>query len=158
MSQFQDNLHASILDKLIDLDPGTSSETQSNQSYSLRDIKSSVARDIEQLLNTKRDISYVPSTFKEVENSVFTFGLNDYSADNPGDTGFRKKILKDIRATLKKFEPRLKNVTVRLGTVPEKKVALNFRISGLLVVDPIAEPVIFDTRFDAERKEYHVEL
>ena len=151
------NYYASILDRLIDRDPQASKDPQGKVT-TLNELRDSVFRDIEKLLNTKRNIVPVPATFKEVENSVFTFGLKDYSAESPRDPGFRKRILKDVRTTLKKFEPRLKNLTVHLGALAEKKVALNFRISGLLVVDPISEPVVFDTRFDPERKEYHVEL
>ncbi|OKY76365.1 MAG: hypothetical protein BM485_03760 [Desulfobulbaceae bacterium DB1] len=155
--QLQDNLHASILDRLIDHEPELSSETAQSRSTGFREIREAVIRDIENLLNTKRSILPVSAAFPEVEKSLFTFGVADYSADSPNSSYFRKKLLKDLRNTLARFEPRLRNVTVRVDPSSDNAQGLGFRISGVLVVDPIAEPVIFDTYFDPKKDRYVIE-
>jgi type VI secretion system protein ImpF len=50
----------------------------------------------------------------------------------------------------------LKNVTVVLEAGADKEHRLSFRISAILMVEPIREPVTFDTYFDSIRKEYVV--
>jgi len=34
---------------------------------------------------------------------------------------------------------------------------LGFKITGLLMIDPMPEPIIFDTRFDINKGEYTIE-
>lgn len=155
--ELADNLHASILDRLIDNEPELSAESTSSQAAGFRAIRESVIRDIEDLLNTTRYILKIPKAFADVDNSVFTFGLKDYSAESPNSAFFRKKLLRDVRNTIIKFEPRLKNVSVHIETLSNSAGGIGFRISGTLVVDPISEPVVFDTRFDSQRGEYHID-
>jgi type VI secretion system protein ImpF len=66
----------------------------------------------------------------------------------------RQQLRQDVERTISRFEPRLKNVTVHLETPTEKERNLRFRISGLLVVEPVAQPVSFDTYFDVNRSQY----
>ena len=153
----EDNLHASILDRLIDYEPELSRESSRSQAASFREIKRSVIRDIENLLNAKRNILPVPTAYHHVEKSLFTFGLKDYSADSPTSSFLRKKLLRDVQKTLTKFEPRLRNVSVHLVPLEKEEQGIAFRISGVLVVHPIAEPVIFDTHFNSNRGEYLIE-
>ena len=48
-----------------------------------------------------------------------------------------------------RFEPRLTSVEVEIVQTPTAlKSLLAFRVSGLLLVDPISEPVSFDTVAD----------
>jgi type VI secretion system protein ImpF len=52
------------------------------------------------------------------------------------------------------FEPRLRNVSVQVEMATDKDRTLRFRINGLLIVEPEAEPVTFDTFFDVNRGQY----
>lgn len=151
------NLYLSLLDRLIDNDPSQTVESSSQRNITFREIKKSVIRDIENLLNSKRNITPVPNACPEVKQSVFTYGLKDYSADSPNSAFFRTTLLKDIRNTLTQFEPRLKNTVITFETTSGKVRTINFRISGILVVDPIKEAVVFDTNFNANRGEYTID-
>ena len=46
-------LRASILDRLIDNDPGNNVERDPDQHQKLKDLRNSVRRDLENLLNTR---------------------------------------------------------------------------------------------------------
>jgi type VI secretion system protein ImpF len=87
---------------------------------------------------------------------VATYGLKDFTAKNTDSQKLRQDIRKDVERSIARFEPRLKNVKVDLETGTKKERNLSFRISAMLVVDPIREPVAFDTYFDSIRKEYVV--
>jgi type VI secretion system protein ImpF len=66
----------------------------------------------------------------------------------------RQQLRQQIERTISRFEPRLKNVKVNFEISMQNERTLGFRIAGLLVVDPVTEPVTFDTYFDVIKGEY----
>ena len=156
MNQNQLTIQASILDRLIDHDPGVTHEPVQYRLLSFGQIKAAVIRDLENLLNTKRSILVPPVTYREVNNSLFVYGLRDFTAQGPRSPLVRQQLRQDIEKIVARFEPRLKNVTVHLETGAPSERTLRFRITGLLVVDPVAEPVTFDTYLDVTRGAYAV--
>ena len=151
-----DNAQASLLDRLIDRDPTHSREPVQYRLLSVRQVMDNVTRDLENLLNSRRTIARVPVGLHHLAHSVATYGLKDFTAENTGSREIRQAIRKDIEQSIRRFEPRLKNLNVALETGADKDRRLSFRISAMLVVDPIREPVTFDTYFDSIRKEYVV--
>jgi type VI secretion system protein ImpF len=145
---------ASVLDRLIDDAPGNTRESDRYRRMDLKATMAVVVRDLENLLNCRRSIARVPTPFKAVNQSVVVYGLRDFTAENPNNPSTLQLIRQDVEKTIAKFEPRLKNVKVRLVAGDETERKLSFRVSGLLVVDPIREPVAFDTYYDPARKEY----
>jgi len=59
------NLQASILDRLVDRDPGVSHEPVQQRLLSVGQVKAWVLRDLELLLNTRRDIRVPPPAYSE---------------------------------------------------------------------------------------------
>jgi type VI secretion system protein ImpF len=151
-----DHAQASLLDRLIDEDPGSSGESDQHRLLNARQVKAFVVRDLENLLNSRRPITQLPVQLRELNHSVATYGLKDFTAENTDSQKVRQLVRRDVEQTIARFEPRLKNVKVDLETGSKKERNLSFRISAMLVVDPIREPVAFDTYFDAIRKEYVV--
>lgn len=156
MRQLQTRLHASVLDRLIDYNPELSNEPVESQTVDSRSIMEAVARDIENLLNTRRNILTPPPTYTELLSSLYTYGLSDFSAENPASPKVRQRLQKDILQTVTLFERRLKNIRVNIETSDKKLSGFRFTISGLLVVDPISEPVVFDTSYNSSRGEFFV--
>jgi type VI secretion system protein ImpF len=148
------NVHASILDRLIDQEPGVSRETVQNRLTDIRAIKLSVIRDMENLLNTRREIFPVPEEFREVNNSLFVYGLPDFSSQNPRSPQVKQMLRRDIEQTIARFERRLKNIKVQLETSDKMEQKIRFRITGILHVEPLSEPVTFDTYFDINKGNY----
>src|SRR5579862_6814953 len=146
----------STLDRLIDGDPGNSSEASPTRSQSVRQLKEALRRDLEWLLNTRRIAVPPDESLKELNRSVYVYGLPDftaYSLKNPKD---QAKLVRFLHTTVKLFEPRLANMRV----VPLDEIAatrtLRFRIEGLLMMDPSPERVSFDTVLELTRGEYEV--
>ena len=142
------------MDRLLDNDPGNSRESVQQRSVDFRQIMAAVSRDLENLLNTRRNIIIPPSIYSEVNNSLFVYGLPDFTNKNPATTSSRAKLRLEIAKTITRFEPRLKNVSVQIDTSPRSGRQLKFRIIAVLVVDPLAEAVSFDTDFDANRGQF----
>ena len=154
MNSTQQNLQASILDRLIDLEPGVSHEPVQHRFLSLGQAKASVVRDLENLLNTKRSILVPSAECREVNSSLFVYGLQDFTTQNPKSPMVRQQLRQQIERTISRFEPRLRNVKVNLEASAQNERNLRFRITALLMADPVTEPVTFDTYFDVNRGEY----
>ena len=150
-----ENIIPSILDRLIDNAPDLSQEIAQDRYLDIKQIKAQVVRDLENLLNTRRHIFDPPDEFREVNESLFTYGVNDFISQNPGNISVRKAVKQDLEKVIARFEPRLKNVNI---VVEGDSIinSLRFRINAMLVVEPESEPVSFDTFFDVNRGEYTV--
>lgn len=145
----------SILDRLIDGNPDVSQEPGQDRYLDIRQIREQVVRDLENLLNTRRHIFDAPEGLREVNDSIFTYGVTDFTSQNPGNVSVKKAIRQDMEKVIARFEPRLKNVSVAVENDSHVN-SLRFRINALLVVEPETEPVSFDTFFDINRGEYAV--
>ena len=156
MKEKQESIQASILDRLIDREPQLSSESVQYRLLNFSQVKAAVIRDLENLLNTKSQIMSVPAAYKEVNGSVFVYGLSDFTSHNPKSPSVRQVLRQNIEKTIVKFEPRLKNVNVQIEAPNEEVRTIRLRISALLVLDPVVEPVTFDTYFDINRGEYTI--
>jgi type VI secretion system protein ImpF len=150
------NIQTSILDRLIDHEPGVSREKVQHQLADIRTIKQSVIRDMENLLNTRRKIFPVPEEFREVNNSLFVYGLPDFSSLNPRNPQVKQMLRRDIEQTVARFERRLKNIKVQLEMSNKIDHMIRFRITGILNMEPLLEPVTFDTYFDINKGNYAI--
>jgi type VI secretion system protein ImpF len=156
MSEPGRNAPASILDRLIDLDPDVSREPVPFRLQDIRQVKTSVVRDLENLLNTKWLVAEPPGAFRNLRESLWLYGLRDFSADNPKAPAVRQQLRREIERTISRFEPRLRSVSVQLDAESEKERTLRFRISAMLIVEPLSEPVTFDTVLDVNRAQFKV--
>jgi type VI secretion system protein ImpF len=150
-----ENIIPSVLDRLIDNDPDLSKEAGQDRYLDIKQIKAQVVRDLENLLNTRRHIFDPPDGFREVSESLFTYGVTDFTSQNPGNISVRKAVKQDLEKVIGRFEPRLKNVSV-IVEGDSMVNSIRFRINAMLVVEPESEPVSFDTYFDINRGEYAV--
>lgn len=155
--QDHQNSRASLLDRLLDYEPEVGRESVQNRLFDIRQIKAMVIRDLENLLNTRRLISPIPVSYRDIHNSVFMYGLGDFTSESPQSPSVRQRLRLDIEKTIARFEPRLKNVAVRLEKGTERGRSVRLRITGILVVESETEPVIFDTYFDPDRSRYVIQ-
>jgi type VI secretion system protein ImpF len=126
-------------------------------SYSVRQLKDDVARDLAALLNSRQELQQgVPEEFKELRGSLLEFGVPDFTAYSLCSSEDRKRIRREVEQAIAQGEPRLKSVRVSLE--PEEKFSqvLRFRIEGLLRVESFAEPVTFDASLYVTNHQYDV--
>ena len=86
-----------VLDRLIDLEPGSQTENPPSRSQSERLLKRAVRRDLEWLLNTRRISDLPDEGLKEVNRSGYMYGLPDLSALTMATSGDRNKLVRQIR-------------------------------------------------------------
>lgn len=141
---------ASLLDRLTDLEPRNSREVQSPEWDQLREFKDSVARDLTNLLNTRRTESAIPEDFQRTRESIAGYGIQDFTTAPMDREAIRRAIERSVRI----FEPRLSRVTVAL--VDAGALQFSFRISGLLRTDRGVEPVVYDADLPKESRRFRV--
>lgn len=132
-------LVASVLDRLIDADAA----------ISISDMKDRVKRDLQALLNTRStyEVAHeLADESVEVQQSLWTYGLPDFTAGAAGDDNERERLRRVIEETIRRFEPRLTHVRVKfVRPASEASRTLHFVIEAELTIHPFVEPVAFDT-------------
>ena len=147
----------SVLDRLIDQDPKRASEAPLSPAQSLNELKASLRRDIEWLLNTRQCIQEPPEGSTELQRSLQVYGLPDICSLNLSSGQDYHRLARTMESTLATFEPRLR--TIRVTPAPSADATsrvLRFQIEGVLRVEPVPEHVTFDTVLELASGEYEV--
>jgi type VI secretion system protein ImpF len=119
----------------------------------VEELRRALRRDIEWLLNSKQPRLTALAERPESAASILNYGIPDITQFNGSSQADRAELCRLIAASLRSFEPRLLKDTIRVEFVAAGGAAgldLQFRISGVLHVEPIHEPIVFDTKVDVE--------
>jgi type VI secretion system protein ImpF len=156
-SGIERSVQQSLLDRLVDLDPRTSSEVPPTWTESVRQLKNSLRHDLEWLLNTRRIPIPPPESYQELPRSLYNFGFPDITSMGRDSREVRIRLLRQVEQTIADFEPRLAGVKVTLAESEDEGARrLRFLIEGLLRMEPNPEQVVFDTVLEISSGEYHV--
>jgi type VI secretion system protein ImpF len=147
----------SVLERLIDREPQTSSEAPPTRAQSVRQLRASVRRDLEWLLNTRRTPEAAGDELPEVAKSVHNYGLPDLNALNWESSRDRTRLARAVQQALHIFEPRLRNIqVVPMDPSTGSPHVMRFQIEALLEMDPTPEHISFDTTLQLSSGEYQV--
>jgi len=136
----------SVLDRLIDREPGNSAEAPLSRAQSVRILKNAVRRDLEWLMNTRCVVQNPEESLSEVGRSLYIYGLPDFSNYSVASTSDQARLLREILTAIKLFEPRLGNVrVVPLDDAFSSLKQVRLRIDAMLLIEPAPEPISFDT-------------
>jgi type VI secretion system protein ImpF len=153
----RDEILPALLDRLTDEEPANRNEGRLPRAQVLRALKASLRRDLEWLLNSRRNIQEPEDWMKEVQYSLYQYGLPDfttYSLGTSRDQGVLSHLLEEAVA---KFEPRLSNVIVSLVPVAGNIRVLKFQIEGILLIDTGPERIQFDTTLELTSGSYTID-
>ena len=147
----------SLIERLIDNEPNIASDPQVSRSQSLRQLKASLRRDLEWLLNTRRTPEPAGSEYAELQKSLFNYGVPDVSTMSWDSHTDRSKLARVLEQALVVFEPRIDRVKVTpIEANSGYRHVLRFQIEGLLLIDPAPEVISFDTTLQLTSGEYDV--
>jgi type VI secretion system protein ImpF len=147
----------SALDRLIDNEPDNHMENPLSRSQSVRLLKNAVRRDLEWLLNSRRIAEPPDEGLKELNKSTYVYGLPDLSALTMASTADKNRLVRQILSTINLFEPRLMNVRLVMVETPDAgKKDVRLRIEAMLRMDPVPEPVSFDTVIELKSGNCHL--
>lgn len=152
------NLRPSILDRLFDDDPKSTYEPEKDKHQRIKDLRSSVRRDLECMLNTRFRMVEPDSSFRELEFSLLNYGLPDLATVNINDIEKKKEFTRQLENTLKFYEPRFKSVKITfVDNTENTDRTLRFRVNATLYADPAPETVIFDSILEPVSRSVNVE-
>jgi type VI secretion system protein ImpF len=124
---------------------------------SIDQLKDSVARDVESLLNSRCGMPEgMLGGFAHCQQSLLSFGLKDFVSLSLANQGDRALICEDIRSALLVHEPRLQNPVVQVSSTAGPGQRLHFAIQALLIAHEANEIVSFDAVLQPVSQRYQV--
>lgn len=152
------NLRPSILDRLIDHEPSMNVEAEKDRHQQLRDLRNSVRRDLENLLNTRYRMVEPSSSYEQLDSSLLNYGLPDLATINITDDDKKKEFTKNLEKIIRDYEPRFKSVKVNFVENKDRvDRTLRFRVNATLYADPAPEVVVFDSVLEPVSRTVNVE-
>jgi type VI secretion system protein ImpF len=126
--QDQTELRQTILDRLAPLEDHRG-EIGSRSPHEI--IEDSIRRDVEMLLNTRREEFLVPPEFEQTAASIVNFGIPDFSKlGNLGLAVEQARLCHWIEEAISNFEPRLRDISVRVADRENVRPVLRFRVEA----------------------------
>lgn len=133
---------ASILDRLIDDDPGERPERPPFRVQSKAQYARSIVRDLQDLFNTRCTHRYDVGPVAG-PRSVLDFGIDDFTHLSPQNFEDRDRVARVFREAIQAFEPRLQINRVFVEEVPEHQRVLLIKFDAMLLGGGTTEPVSF---------------
>jgi type VI secretion system protein ImpF len=147
----------SVLDRLLDDDPEVRREPAASRNQVLRELKMSVRRDLENLLNTRVRCLMPPEQCKELKQSLVNYGIPDITGSDLGSSHDRDEFCRVLQNVIRQYEPRFKTVKVTpISSADPQDRTFRFRIDALLQAEPAPEPIIFDSQLRPGTEEFAV--
>jgi type VI secretion system protein ImpF len=147
----------SVLDRLLDFAPEVSREPPLKRTQVLREMKQSLRRDLENLLNTRTRCLSWPPELEELKQSLVNYGIPDLTGATLGSTKEREEFCRTLQVIIREHEPRLRNVKVRLLDQADPiDRTLHFRIDALMLAEPAPEPIVFDSNLRVATSTFEV--
>lgn len=144
----------SLFDKLFGAEGGS---PHALRRLSVEEVKETVARDIEALLNTRMVFSEeVLKRLPECQRSVLTYGLADFSGLSLASHYDRELICRSLEQAIARHEPRLAQLRVMLLVDSRATSVLYFAINAMLQIGTAHEPVTFDATLQPSTLQYSV--
>jgi type VI secretion system protein ImpF len=147
----RDRLYPSLLDRLVDDEPGKATEARENRAASLQRLRENVLRDLNWLFNaTQSSIDFEDDPV--LVGSVINYGMPPL-AGRPASQYDTTELARALREVILRFEPRIVAHTLKVTADRNKgdtHNVLGFRIEGQLWSQPIPLEIFMRTEIDLE--------
>ena len=142
-----------LMDRLVD----APLPEDGGRRVSVTDMRNSVSRDLENLLNTRSEgARLITDSFKECRASSLTYGILDFSSYSLLSPHDRDRIRRSLELAIGLHESRLTRIRVTLEPQRELDRALRFRVDALMELGPDNEKVQFDAVLQLNTQTYVV--
>ena len=135
----------SLLDRLID----DESDSRGEGASSFARLKAGLRRDLENILNTNRRFLRPPAMLEELDRSLVSYGLADFTNESLNSIDFREDFRIAIERVVQRLEPRIAVHDVVFIDNPDPlDRRLRFRIVGVAQLGGDRESLSFDSYVD----------
>lgn len=120
-------------------------------------LKESVARDLEMLLNTRTALPQeLLAAYPECARSVLNFGLSDFAGLSHSSSEDRARICASVRLAVERHEPRLRGVQVSLAPSAGTVNRIDIVIMGVLQGHGAEQSVSFSAALQPSSLQYSI--
>jgi len=147
----RDRLYPSLLDRLVDDEPGKATEPREARSVTLQRLRDNVLRDLNWLFNATQSTEDIVSD-EILSTSVVNYGLPAL-AGRPASQYDLTELSRVLRECILRFEPRILPHTLKVRAERvrgDSHNVLGFRIEGQLWSQPIPLEIYMRTEIDLE--------
>lgn len=138
---------ALLFDRLALNGDTASSEQQPLRYFAIEDVKQSIAKELSNLLNTRR----AGSNFSpDIATTTLSYGIGDYAGRSFKNSQDLSYIAKDIKNAIIKFEPRLSSVEVEIPEDQRINGEPTVIIEGSLKLENIDHQFSFEVGLHSE--------
>ncbi len=124
---------------------------------SVEQLKDSVARDLEALLNTRQAVpEQALAAYPQARHSILNYGLADFAGLCLTSAADREAVCASLKAAIEIHEPRLTEVSASLELESGSVNRLHFVIKARLALHPSSEPVNFDAVLQPSSLRYSI--
>jgi len=132
---------APLFERLTDLEPQSDTEPRPLRLLTPAELRQSVARELDRLLNTRAPVA--ADTLSRRERSTVDYGIPDLSLFPPRDFDAEGRLIAMLREAIEIYEPRLAQPRVRVEHAAAQNGALIVHVDGELRLGSMIEPVSF---------------
>ena len=144
-----DAIVMSVFDRLLDDDPASMQERRKSRGRAMDELRDSLRRDLEALLNTQACSMTWAAGLSELGGSILNYGVVTVTSTDLSIDANRERFRSAIETAIRRFEPRFLRVNVTLLEDAERiDRTLRFRIEALVQAKPMPEPLVFDSMID----------
>lgn len=149
-----DRLQPCLIDRLTDERPDATKESRDQRVISVRQLKASVLRDLEWLLNAAAPMpSDLSEEFADLSDTVINYGMPDLCGTTASSIT-TEEVERMVAEAILTFEPRLIKRSLRIRAVgageSEQTHVIGLVIECDLWAEPLPEPLYVKTEVDLE--------
>lgn len=151
-------LQRSVLDRLADADPDRAEDHPKTIGDQVLEVRESLRRDLERLLNTRRCPKSPPAGVGDLSDSLVAFGVDGFFVTSLVTDRQREEFAAAMERRIRVFEPRLSELTV--STLPPRhpsERSLRLRIEAVYRAQEGMPAIAFETAVDPSTQRFRVE-
>lgn len=154
----QRTLARSVLDRLLDDAPDMETDPQLSLADQVREMREVIRRDLEALLNTRRNPASPPAILKELTDALVSYGVDGILSANLVTDASKARLAQSIERRISMFETRLSDVRVTiLKSRTDGDRALRMRINATFRLHEGMPPISFESKIDPSTQRFLVE-
>lgn len=138
---------ALLFDKLVDQELGAPSEPNPLRKVTREQLYRSIQQEVQRLLNTR--IPIAAKDMEDVERTVINYGVPDFGSFTTTSGVDHDSVARYYAEAISAYEPRLRDVRVKVVPLPGADKALQALIEATIAVGPIVEQVSFPVHISA---------
>ena len=149
---------SSVLDRLLDSEPDRPSDQSMSLTAQTRQLRESIRRDLEALLNTRRSPLSPPAHLPELADSALSYGVDGFVSANLVTDEAKVDLARALERRIARTETRLANVHVTiLRNRNTGERTLKMRIEASFRLQDETPPIRFETTIDPSSQRFSIE-